>query len=214
MEKKIIGIFEKRKVVTLAEIQELLGLSPAAAKYKIKALGAVTSCNHNAKYYSLPRIIDFDENGLWKHKKIIFSQFGTLKATIIGLVNSSAAGMGVPEITQLLDVIPYSMLANLTDDQSLQREKFSGCYTYFSADEEIRASQLEKRTEANGQRSAALIPDALGVLVLVEYIRYPHLSLREISKRLNKKGTKISESLLHDYLSFHGILKKTPDFRL
>lgn len=214
MKKKITAIFKKKKVTTLAEIKDLFDLPAHRAKYNIKSLGAVTSCNHNAKYYSLPKIIDFDENGLWKHKDIIFSKYGTLKATIIGLVNNSAAGMGVPEMTELLALTPYSMLSNLTGDCELRREKFSGCYIYFSANEELYNAQLQKRTELSEQHSAAVIPDELGVLVLVEFIKYPELTLQKITGRLNRSGAKITESLLHDFLGYHGLLKKTLDFWL
>lgn len=208
MKKVIAAKFMKQKIVTLAEISELLDCSIHTAKPHVKKLGAVTSINHNAKYYSLPQIINFDENGLWEYKKVRFSKYGTLKATIIALVNNSDAGMNATEISELLAVAPHTLLAAMADKRELMRSKHARSFVYFSIDEELHNVQLQKRKEMNEQRSADLIPDAIGVLVLVEFIQNPELSLEKLTNRLNHKGAKITESLLHDFLGYHGLLKK------
>lgn len=206
--KEIVEIFMEKKVLTLSEVTDIFGCPKYTAKYYVKKCGAVTSFNKNAKYYSLSEIIEFDENGLWEYKSIRFSKYGTLKGTIIGIVKNSACGLSAAEISELLKSSPHSMFAALVEEDKLQRYKIGGCYIYFSKDEERCSTQLLKRKERNEQHSAKVVSDALGVLSLVEFIQNPGLNLQEISMRLSRKGVKITESLLHDFLSYHGLLKK------
>jgi len=211
--KEIIEIFMREKVLTLVEVSAIFNCPRYTAKYYVKKCGAVTSLNRNAKYYSLPEIIEFNENGLWEYKGIRFSKYGTLKGTMIGIVKKSEFGLSAAEISKLLKSPPHSMLAALVEEGKLQRDKIGGCYIYFSKGEELYSTQLLKRKERNEQNSAKVVSDAAGVIALVEFIQNPGLNLQELSRRLGRKGTPITESLLHDYLSYHSLLKKTLDFQ-
>ncbi|MCK5853420.1 hypothetical protein KAH27_10370 [bacterium] len=209
MEKAIRKMFMSKKVLTLAEASIILDCSEIAAKYRIKKCGAVTSFNHNAKYYSLPEIIDFDENGFWIYGKAKFSRYHTLKSTIIAIVEKSESGMSAAGLADLLTYSPYTMLASMIKEHELNREKVGGCYIYFASKEESYNNQLGKRKDLNRQSDATVISDTIGIIALVEFIQHPELNLQQLSELINKQGVRITESHLHDFLEHHNLLKKT-----
>ena len=46
---------------------------------RLSKLDYISSCSHRGKYYSLKRIAKYSEYGLWIHKSVLFSRYGTLK---------------------------------------------------------------------------------------------------------------------------------------
>ncbi|MBC8509399.1 MAG: hypothetical protein H8D34_31500, partial [Chloroflexi bacterium] len=59
---------------------------------RLREIGYFSSYTHTGRYYILADIPQFDDYGLWIHQGIGFSQFGTLRATIVQLVNESPTG--------------------------------------------------------------------------------------------------------------------------
>jgi hypothetical protein len=55
---------------------------------RLREIGYFSSYTHTGRYYTLADIPQFDDYGLWIHQGIGFSQFGTLRATIVQLVNN------------------------------------------------------------------------------------------------------------------------------
>jgi len=43
----------------------------------------------NGRYYTLPQVPVFDENGLWKFQTVLFLNHGNLKQTIVALITDS-----------------------------------------------------------------------------------------------------------------------------
>ena len=58
---------------------------------RLRELGYLSSYTHNGRYYTLAGVPDFDENGLWFHRGIGFSQVGTLKETAAQRLKRTAA---------------------------------------------------------------------------------------------------------------------------
>ena len=212
MEEDIKKLLKKKKVLTLADVSNKFNCPKHKAKYYIKKCGAVTSFNKNGKYYSLPEIIQFDDNGFWEYNDIRFSEHGTLKGTIIAIINNSESGLSSYEVAELMKCSPHTMLSELTKGKKIQRKKIGACYIYFSTDKEAGKKQFDKIKEGKEQCSAHIISDTVGVFALVEFIQHPELDLQQICRRLNSKGMKITESLLRSFFVYHGILKKTQDF--
>lgn len=205
--------WQDKKVMTLKELVKLMDCSEITARRRSKKLKSITSCNKNGRYYTLASIAEFDEHGLWFYEDICFSENGTLIQTIVELVCTSASGLCGCELNKLLHMNTYSILARIMKESSLRREKSFGKFIYFSQNEEIYELQLRARKEMNEQHSLKVISDSVGVVALVEFIRHPELELKAISSRLNRQGVKVSESLLHSFFDYHGILKKTQDLR-
>ena len=69
----VIRSFKKEKVVTVVLLAAWLSCSIATARRRLKAWSAYTSYNHNGRYYTLPEIAEFDDNGLWRHQSVFQS---------------------------------------------------------------------------------------------------------------------------------------------
>ena len=97
-------IYEKireKQVVTIENLVRLSKCSISTMRRRLKKWQAYTSYNKNGKYYTLPCIPQFNRNGIWVYKKnICFSKYGSLKKTIIHLVNISEAGYSISELNE------------------------------------------------------------------------------------------------------------------
>ena len=71
--KDAVKRFQKVKVVTIEQLVGLLESSVITARRQLKKWRAYTSFNMNGRYYTLPGIARFDENGIWKYQRILFS---------------------------------------------------------------------------------------------------------------------------------------------
>jgi len=60
----VIRSFKKQKVVTVVLLATWPSCSIATARRRLKTWGAYTSYNRNGRYYTLPEIAEFDDNGL------------------------------------------------------------------------------------------------------------------------------------------------------
>ena len=101
---------EEVKVFSIGELASVLTCSIPNARLKLKQWQAYTSYNQNGKYYALPQIPQFNHHGLWRYKDIAFSQYGTLKKTIIHLVTTSPAGLSGKQLGEFLGLSPQSFL--------------------------------------------------------------------------------------------------------
>lgn len=209
-EDSALKIFRKEKVMNLHELAELLGCCERTVQRRLKQWRAYTSYNKNGSYYVLPDIPKFDQNGLWTYKKIFFSRHGNLRKTVIWLVNHSQAGLSAREIEELMRLPSNSFLSYFRNMQELHHEKLGGRYLYFSSDKLVLERQKQKRQEADGRVNITNLPtDAEAVVILVERIKYPHLSIEQLSTRLSKGGYSIKAGTIRNLFEHHGIQKKT-----
>src|ERR1035437_8470331 len=76
-------LLDKQKIATLEELKVALGTNTAMTVFrKIRQLSYRTSYSHGNRYYTLVRIADFDERGLWPCRSAWFSRQGTLLKTL------------------------------------------------------------------------------------------------------------------------------------
>ena len=69
--------WRRKKVITLAEIMQELQSSVRTIRRRLQIWGALASFNHNSRFYTLPELPQFDEQGLWFHRDIGFSATAT-----------------------------------------------------------------------------------------------------------------------------------------
>lgn len=203
-----IDDFRKKKVMTIDDLLNSMQCSTITVRRYLKQWHAITSYNKNGCYYVLPEISKFNEYGLWQYKTIRFSKFGSLKQTIIRLIQDSPSGRDASEIAQLVGMDPHSILSRLIGKSDLRREKVSGVFVYFSVNEEQLNNQLQKRLEMRTPRSIGLPSDAVGIAILVERIKNPKLTLKTLSRHLQSRGMAVSSKMIENFLMYHGILKK------
>ena len=205
--------WKKKKAMLLEELVQLMSCSAITVRRRLKKWNSISSYNKNGRYYTLPDIAKFNDNGLWNYRGIGFSINGNLIQTITHLVCSSSAGLYGEDISGFLHLDSYSILARIMKRSCLRREKMFGKFIYFASDKKIYSRQLQARIKIKESHSLKNISDSVGVIALVEFINNPELGLLEISRQLNRQGVNITEELLNNFFKYHGILKKTRGFR-
>jgi hypothetical protein len=168
--------------------------------------GYLTSYNRNAKYYTLARIAQFNEQGLWFYRDIRLSKWGTLPDTVLGQIELSAAGMTARELEGLLHIANVKpTLTHLAREGRLQRAKIAGAMTYFVGDLTRHQQQLPQRErDATAKRLAQPLPDPQHVIaLLVEMIRHPRQTTRQWARRLARRGIRLRASEIRAVLDHY-----------
>jgi hypothetical protein len=207
--KRIYELWKKEKLLVFDKLVNEMRCSGITVRRRLKKWNAITSYNKNGRYYTLPQIAKFDGNGLWCYQKVGFSENGNLIQTITHLVSSSIAGLYGEDIFKLLQFESYSILSRIMKRSVLRREKRSGKFLYFSFNEEVYNRQICEREKVEELHSVKIIPDSIGVIVLVEFIQNPDLDYTEFATLLNRRGIKVTPFALENFFKHHGILKKT-----
>ena len=92
-EHDILVEFRKKKIMTIEDLRPLFQSSTITVRRRLKKWGTFTSINQNGRYYTLPEIPEFDENGLWRYHMALFSKHGNLGQTVIDLIKRFEAGL-------------------------------------------------------------------------------------------------------------------------
>ena len=211
-EETLKGVFkflEGVKVFTLDRLMSSLGCSMPSARVKLKQWKAYTSYNQNGRYYTLPTVPRFDANGLWFYKDVFFCRYGNLRNTVVRLIHHSPSGLTGNEIGKLLRLSPRSFLHHFRHAGGIHREKREGVYVYFSDDPVRYKDQVRQRSEALSRAQKSLT-EAGAVAILSALIRHHGISEEEIMALPEIKTRKISVLVIREFLSRHGLLKKTP----
>jgi transposase len=201
--------FGRRKIMTLGEVAELIGRSIHTARRRLKHWQAVTSYNHNGRYYTLPGVPEFDGNGLWRWRGVYFSRYGNLKQTVVALVQHSPSGLDAGELRSLLGLDPRSFLSAFASDPRLRREKAQGWFVYYGADAAVYSGQRQRRSlrQATGREPTP----SEAIAILVEKIKHPALSHEALSRHLRKQKVFVEAETLQHFFLRHGLrVKKTP----
>ena len=173
------------KIATIDELEKILGTKVAVTVFrKLKQLGYLSSYSHRGKYYTLEKIPQFNEKGLWSHRSVGFSKYGNLLQTIVALVNSSLAGYVSSELENILHVVVNQPVLTLIARKLVAREKVSGLYLYCSIDPALRKKQITVREGQNREGSLQVlgnkvIPDELKAAIVLFFCL-----LNEKQKRL------------------------------
>ncbi len=204
-----LKFFRLKKVVTLDELALHMQCSTRTVQRRLAKWGAISSYNRNGSCYTLPDIATFDANGLWHHRGAGFSESGTLSETFVRLVANSRAGLTAAETGELLGIRPSSFLWPLRNHPDLMREKLQGVYVYFSSAPSRCDDQRRERLLV--QKAARIPTDFEAIAILVEKIKCPAISNRELAKRLGKQKLSIAPEVIGNLFAKHGLTgKKKP----
>ncbi len=203
------AVLKQNKVFTFSQLISMLNCSTRTGRTKIQQWRAYNSYNQNGRYYTLPGVPRFDENGFWHYRQIYFSRHGTLKNTAIHLVNKSSSGLTGNQIGELVKLSPRSFLHHFRDAPGLRREKHGGVYTYFSDDPKRYELQLKNRLE-DIALAAGPLSDADTVMILAALIRHHGITAEQIAALPEVKERKLSLLVIRKFMERHDLLKKTP----
>lgn len=151
------SFLHRKTIATLEQLKAALGTAATMTVFRcLKALRYLSSYSHRGKYYTLPEIPEFDEQGLWSYHSVCFSQHGNLMATVKDFVEEATAGWTAQELERIVHVEVKRPLLQLFQGRAIHREKLSGVYTYFSASAEKRRSQLLMREQSMADATIGL----------------------------------------------------------
>ncbi len=173
----LLKMFHKKYIATIDEVFKVIDTNSRMSAFRrLKSMGYLTSFTNAGRYYTLPDIPRFDAQGLWFHQDVGFSHAGTLKSTVIDLVNFSAAGMTPNEALNLLRLrVPNSLhnaLHGLIKEGYLKRQRLQGIPLYTSIDSDIARKQMAVRLEELENRPLPpIVSSETTIAVLVEALR-------------------------------------------
>ena len=213
-EKDALRAFGRLKVMTIDQLVDLLQCSVITGRRRLKKWSAYTSINQNGRYYTLPKIPVFDDDGLWRHRSVLFSEHGNLKQTILCLIRQSQMGLSAGQIAQLLDLSPTSSyFTHVHQATGISREKHHGRFVYFSDSLEHHHRQKQERSLSRF-RAVDWPTDAQAVMILVEFIKYPGIDMEQLAVKLVHQGWPVEPTVIEAFLTRHDLLKKTSDIKL
>ena len=205
--------FIERIVVTLRELSQFLNVSIRTIQRKIRQWDTIRSYDHNGGYFSLKKLATFNSYGIWEYNNIHFSKFGTLKNTLVAIINNSSNGMDASQIRDVLGMDTRSFLFQYKDVSGIKREKIGDNYVYFSSDNQQFSEQLIKRKLDSQALAQPPLKGSAAISVLLEAIKHPGFTSEQLSGLLHKQGTEIKPKVIQSFFAFYGIEKKTTDLR-
>jgi hypothetical protein len=102
-QKALVKLFRKKYIAHLDELFHVLETHSRMSVFRrLKPMGYLSSFTNAGRYYTLPDVPKFDALGLWFYQNVGFSRVGTLKSTVVGIIQYSEAGMTPTEMLNLL----------------------------------------------------------------------------------------------------------------
>lgn len=220
--KVLVKMFRKKYIANLDELFDVLDTRSRMSVFRrLKPLGYLTSFTDAGSFYTLQDIAKFDTLGLWFYQDVGFSRAGTLKATVIDLVNFSEAGKTPMELLNLLRLKVANSLHNslhgLIKGNHLKRHRMQGLALYTSIESDIAEKQIAARRKKI--RSRSLFPTIVSIettiAVLVEALRAGKVltDASTVATRLRAQGMVISVDQVEQIFSQYSLKaeKKTAE---
>jgi hypothetical protein len=149
----------KLKIITMPEMKEALGTPVDVTVFrKLKELSYLRSYSHRGKYYTLPQVAGYNEQGLWSYRNVHFSKQGSLLNTIQYFVEHCPAGYFEPELENQLQVGVRAAVLKLLKDNRICRQKVMGRYLYCASDQITRERQCSDRSRQQAIGDLTLEP--------------------------------------------------------
>lgn len=213
--KKLESFFRHRPIARLDELQRTLDVSGRTVFRVLDQMGYLSSYSHAGKYYTLVRTPSFDADGLWAHSGILFSSHGTLRNTIVHLVNNASAGHTHAELQDRLQLRVYDTLHDLVSAGEISRADIERLYLYVSAQSGRAEAQIAERQRLIAQPARpGPVPDAAAVIeVLLAVIHSPKATIEAITALLRAQGKAIAQEQVEAVWMHYDLGKKTPASR-
>ena len=210
------NLFRKTPVMTMPQLEQAVASRSRRSLFRaLSSLGYLSSYTHTGRYYTLSTVADFDEDGLWRYQGIGFSREGTLKSTVLRLVEASDAGRTQRELSVRLGVRVHNPLLDLVESKRLGRESLDAEYVYVAAKRALAAAQMQRR---RGSLAALATPaivaaPSIEVEVLLEVIHgtpLPDPNPELLSARLAARGVRVNVAEVAAVLESYGLKKRSP----
>jgi arginine repressor len=214
-EQKVINWLRKTKVATMRHLRHQFQISHMTVVRALKKFGYYASYNHNAAYYVLQNVPEFDDWGLWAYRDIYFSRYRSLPETIVSVVEKAPAGLTVRELEERLQTRVANLVSGLVSKGRVRRERLVGRQVvYLAGDPAVRTPQLQQRRlqEEEAVRATSELPPACSATGVIEILRAMILTQDDnpdrLSRRLQARGTRVTASQVRRVLDHYALEKK------
>ena len=209
---KIRKLLVVNSVMSLKQLRSELNDRPRSSLYRdLKTLNLISSFTHTGQYHVLNETARFDQNGLWFFQEVGFSQYGTLKKTLVQITSDSLIGMTHKEMKTLFRIEVQKPLTDLVSTNAITRQLLpSRLYVYLSADQNKAEDQLQRRLAiSNRTLDITLPPESIRIEILVEVIHAPDRTLDAtiLGPLLRKRGVIIKDEEVSYVLAYYDIKK-------
>lgn len=203
-------LFAGKKLATLMDLKHALRTKSTMSVFRhLKPMGYLTSFTHRGRYYTLETTPEFDANGLWICDGVGFSAHGTLRNTLVHLVDASQAGMRARELAKLTGVRVFDALVQLTRDERIHRKQLAGAYVYLSSRADRAVGQLIRARHLQKVDSHASTQSASRTLWIFAEILKHQSSENPLDVRALAGALGVDVCELSDLLREHGICIRT-----
>lgn len=208
--KALKRLFRRFQVVDLETLSRTLQTRSRMSVFRrLRDIGYFSSYTHTGRYYTLADIAQFDHYGLWMHESIGFSQFGSLKATIVELVNRSPIGHTHMELNNLLRIRAHNTLLSVVRERRISRQRIDMAFLYVSVEPHHASEQVSRRTEqlANRQKAIPDIPVTTAIEVLIETLHAGRVRVAPslVAKRLCARDVPVTRAQVERVFTQYGI---------
>ena len=119
---RILALFRRVAVMDLPTLRAKMDGRSVRSLYRdLDEIGYLSSASHTGRYYTLREGAHFDSDGLWQHGGVLFSRDGTLKETVVRLVEQADAGQRHRELALRVGLRVHNTLADLVAAERLAR---------------------------------------------------------------------------------------------
>lgn len=206
---RLVQLFQRTAVADLRTLQRVLGTPSRTTVFRVLcALGYRTSCSHAGRFYTLEDIPQFDDDGLWRHGDVLFSQDRTLRETLVRLVKSAPAGWTHAELGERLRLRVHDTLRDLTQAHQIDRVPIDGVFVYVGVAASVAKAQLAARAATRPRPAAASSVVVLEVLLEIIDAAGAWRAPAVLSRRLQARGVPVSAAQVAVIYREHGIVKK------
>jgi hypothetical protein len=173
---------------------------------RLREQGYYSSFTHAGRYYTLRDIPRFDEQGLWFRQGVGFSRAGTLKATMVHLIETAACGYTHAELEQVLRLRVHNTALVLVQQGRVGRECLEKAYLYVSARASRAAEQVRARRAAE-EPARAPLPAATVIEVLVETLTAGRVAIAPpvVAQRLGARGVAVTGAQVEQVFAQYGV---------
>jgi hypothetical protein len=215
-EQKVVNWLHKVKVATMRHLRHQFQVSHMTVVRALKKFGYYASYNHNAAYYVLKDVPEFDDWGLWAYRNIRFSYYRSLPETIVAVVEKAPAGLTVRELEQRLQTKVGNLVSRLVGEGRVQRERLVGRQVvYLASSPEVRSPQLRQRQQELQEQAArgkAELPTGCSATEVIEVLRAMIVTRDDNPERLARGlqtgGTRITAGQVRRVLDHYALEKK------
>jgi hypothetical protein len=213
--KKLENFFRHRLIARLDELQRTLDVSGRTVFRVLARMGYLSSYSHAGKYYTLARTPSFNADGLWEHSGVLFSSHGTLRNTVVYLVNKARAGHTHPELQDRLRLRVYDTLHDLVAAGEIGRAEIEHFYLYVSAGPTAAEAQIAARQRLIAEPPPpGPLPDAAVVIeVLLAVIHSPKPDVATVAALMRAQGKAITPEQIEAVWAHYELGKKKPASR-